>query len=59
VGGFDMPMSKKEFEDLNNKEKLLGEAAKILSVEEKDLLRVINRFLREVDEMSSERSNSK
>lgn len=43
--------SKKEWESLNEKEKILREAAKILSVEEKDLPRVIDRFLKEIEEM--------
>lgn len=46
-----MSQNKKEWEDLNRKEKLLREAAQILSVSEKDLPRVIDRFLKEVEEM--------
>jgi hypothetical protein len=45
--------SKKEWEELNKKEKILRESAKILSVEEKDLPRVIDRFLKEIEEMKS------
>lgn len=46
-------MSQSEFEVLNKKEKLLREAAQILNVPEKDLLRVIERFLKEIEEMKS------
>lgn len=46
-----MSLNKKEWEDLNKKEKLLREAAATLSVEEKDLPRVVDRFLKEVEEM--------
>ena len=40
-------ISKKEFLELKKKEKLLELAAKILRVEDKDLLRVVERFLKE------------
>ena len=46
-----MSLDKKEWEELNRKEKLLREAAAILSVEEKDLSRVVERFLKEIEEM--------
>jgi alanyl-tRNA synthetase len=48
-----MSLSRKEFENLNEKENLLREAANILSVEEKDLPRVIERFLKEIEEMKA------
>lgn len=44
---------KEEFTKLKKKEKLLKKAADILHVEEKDLPRVIERFLRELEEMKS------
>jgi alanyl-tRNA synthetase len=44
-------ISKKEWEKLKKKEKILKEAAKILRVEEKDLPRVIERFKKEIKEM--------
>lgn len=48
-----MKMSKDEFEKLNEKEAILKEAARILSVEEKDLPRVVDRFAKEIEEMKS------
>ncbi|MEM5766303.1 MAG: hypothetical protein QW423_01555 [Candidatus Aenigmatarchaeota archaeon] len=44
-------ISKKEWEELKKKEKILSEATKILRVEDKDLPRVIERFQREIKEM--------
>lgn len=44
-------ISKKEWQELKKKEKLLKEALKVLKVEEKDLPRVIERFQREIKEM--------
>lgn len=44
-------ISKKEWEELKRKEKILKEAANILRVSEKDLPRVVDRFLREIKEM--------
>lgn len=46
-------LDEKDLERLNRKEKLLRDAAGILSVEEKDLPRVVARFLKEVEEMES------
>lgn len=46
-------MTKKEWDELNEKEKLLRQAAEILNVPEKDLPRVIDRFLKEIEEMKS------
>jgi alanyl-tRNA synthetase len=46
-----MRISKKEWNKLKKKEKLLKEAASILRVEEKDLPRVVERFQREIKEM--------
>ena len=40
-----------EVEELLRKEKILREASKILRVREEDLPRVIDRFLREIEEM--------
>lgn len=45
-------MNQKEWEELKKKEKLLKKAAEILRVEDKDLPRVIDRFLKEIEEMS-------
>lgn len=44
-------ITKSELDKLDKKEKILREAAKILSVDEKDLPRVIDRFLKEISEM--------
>ena len=44
-------ISKKEFLELKEKEKLLKQAAEILRVEEKDLPRVVDRFLKEIKEL--------
>jgi hypothetical protein len=44
-------MTKEEWLQLKKKEKLLKQAAEILHVEEKDLPRIIERFLREIEEM--------
>ncbi len=40
-----------EVEELLKKDKILREASKILRVKEEDLPRVIDRFLREIEEM--------
>lgn len=53
-----MQMNKKEFEDLNQKERILREAAKVLSVEDGDLPRVVDRFLKEIEEMKSKNLDS-
>jgi hypothetical protein len=45
-----------EFDSLSKKEKLLREAAQILSVPEKDLPKVVERFLKEIQEMRSRSS---
>lgn len=45
--------TKKEWQELKKKEKLLKQAASVLHVEEKDLPRVIERFQREMREMDS------
>ena len=42
----------KEVSELKEKEKLLKKAAEILRVEDKDLPRVIDRFLKEIEEMN-------
>lgn len=44
-------MNRKEWEDLIEKEKILKKAAKILRVTEEDLPRVVDRFLKEINEM--------
>ena len=44
-------ISKKRWEELKEKEKLLKKATSILKIEEKDLSRVIDRFLKELNEM--------
>ena len=41
-------ISKKEFFELKKKEKLLKHAAEILRVEDKDLPKVVERFLKEI-----------
>jgi len=46
-------ISKEDFEKLKAKEKILKEASNILRVEDKDLPRVIKRFLDEIKEMKS------
>lgn len=40
-----------EWEELNRKERMVREAAAILSVGDKDLPKVVDRFLKEVKEM--------
>jgi hypothetical protein len=42
---------KTEWEELNRKERLVREAAAILSVGDKDLSKVVDRFLKEIEEM--------
>ena len=41
-------ITKKEFEELKQKEKLLKDAAKIVSVREEDLLKTIERFQKDL-----------
>ena len=41
-------ISQKEFLELKKKEKLLKQAAEILRVEDKDLPRTVERFLKEL-----------
>lgn len=45
-----------EFDSLNRKEGLLREAAQILNVPEKDLPKVIDRFMKEIQDMRSKTS---
>ena len=45
-----MSVEKEEWESLKRKEKLLKKAAATLRVEEKDLPRVVDRFLKELKE---------
>lgn len=45
-------MNKKEWENLKKKVKILKNAAEVLRVEEKDLPRVIDRFMKELNDMS-------
>ncbi len=49
-------ISKEEFLALKNKERLLKQAAEILHVSEADLPRVVDRFLKEIEEMDKELS---
>lgn len=44
-------INKKEWDELKEKERLLKKAAETLRVEEKDLPRVVDRFLKEIEEM--------
>lgn len=44
-------LSKKEWQNLKKKSKILEKAAEILRVEEKDLPRVVERFQKEIEEM--------
>jgi len=44
-------MRQGEWEELKRKERLLRQAAAVLSVGEKDLPRVVERFLKEIEEM--------
>lgn len=44
-------VTKKEWQELKKKSRILEKAAEILRVEEKDLLRVVERFQKEIDEM--------
>lgn len=44
-------ISKKEWEELKRKAKMLKDAAKVVSVEDRDLLRTIERFQKEIEEM--------
>jgi len=46
-----MKLSKKRFDELKRKERILKEAAAVLRVQESDLPRVIERFQREIKEM--------
>ena len=48
----DEKMNKREWLELREKEKLLKKASEILKVEDKDLPRVVDRFIREIEEMS-------
>jgi alanyl-tRNA synthetase len=43
-------ISEKEIKQLRDKEKILSEAAKTINVQEKDLPRVVQRFLNEIKE---------
>lgn len=49
--------SQSEFEQLKEKERLLREAARAVSVQESELPRVIERFKREIEEMKSKASS--
>jgi len=46
-------ISREEWEKLKRKEKILKRAADILRVDEKDLPRVVERFLEEIEEMKN------
>jgi FtsZ-binding cell division protein ZapB len=43
-------ISEKEIKELKNKEKILRQAAESINVQDKDLPRVIQRFLNEIKE---------
>ena len=45
-------ITKEEFYELKQKDKILRKAAEVLRVEPKDLPRVIKRFLKEIEEMN-------
>jgi len=45
-----MPISEREWKQLKKKEKLLKQTSKILNVQEKDLPKVISRFIKETEE---------
>lgn len=45
-------MAKEQFLVLKNKEKLLRKASEILRVNDVDLPRVVDRFLKEIEEMN-------
>ncbi|MBU5688465.1 MAG: hypothetical protein KQA41_00470 [Candidatus Aenigmarchaeota archaeon] len=47
-------MNYKEWQELKNKEEILKKIAEIFRVEEKDVPKVVNRFLLEVNEMEKE-----
>jgi len=47
-------ISGQELRELKKKEKLLREAAETIKVQEKDLPRVVNRFLNELEEMEKQ-----
>ncbi len=47
-------LAEKEWIELKKKEKLLKKTAEILRVEEKDVPRVLKRFLDEVEEMGKQ-----
>ena len=44
-------VTQKEWHELKKKAKLLKEAAEVVRVEDKDLLRTIERFQKDVEEM--------
>jgi len=48
-----MEISEKDWEQLKNKEKLLKQSAEILHVDEKDVPRVLERFLKELEEIEN------
>jgi alanyl-tRNA synthetase len=52
-------ISKKEWKELKKKARLLKDAAQAVSVEDKDLLRTIERFQKEIEEMKRKRQESK
>jgi len=46
-------MSKKEWKEMKKKASILKAASEAVRVEDKDILRTIDRFLREIGEMKS------
>lgn len=55
VEGSKEMIMKKEWQELKRKAKLLKGAANVVSVEDKDLLRTIERFRKEIEEMKKKR----
>jgi len=47
-------VGEKEWRELRKKAQLLREASKVVSVEDRDLLRTIERFQKEIEEMRKE-----
>jgi len=49
--------SKKEWQELKKKARLLKDAAQVVSVEDKDLLRTIERFQKEIEDMKKKKAS--
>ena len=50
--------TKSQIQILNEKEKILKKAAEVLHVNDTDLSRVVERFLKEIEEMKKKQANS-